>query len=112
MNCPLGDSFRHTAFSLIHFNALEVLFSLQVKTDQKRIMKRSNKILILVNASWNETCLTESGLCRSMYANTATSKVQPYRFDSGLIGFSAGKSGKKVSFNKLFYAHCGTYTCI
>ena len=112
MNCPLGDSFRHTAFSLIHFNALEVLFSLQVKTNQKRIMNRSNKILILVNARWNETCLAGSGLCRSMYANTATSKVQPYRFDSGLIGFSAGKSGKKVSFNKLFYAHCGTYTCI
>ena len=62
-------------------------------------MKRSNKILILVNARWNETCLAASGLCRSMYANTATLKVQPYRFDSRLIGFSAGKSGKKVSFN-------------
>jgi len=64
-------------------------------------MNRSNKILILVNARWNETCLVESGLCRSMYANTATSKVQPYRFDSGLTGFSAGKSGKKVSFNPM-----------
>ena len=64
-------------------------------------MNRSNKILILVNAHWNETCLDESDLCRSMYANTATSKVQLYRFDSGLIGFAAGKSGKKVSFNSM-----------
>ena len=64
-------------------------------------MNRSNKILILVNARWNETCLDESGLCADQCMQTSGNfeTTTILRFDSGLIGFSAGKSGKKVSFN-------------